>query len=367
MKNTKNIVIISNPFGYGPTGKAIAIAKAFIVSGYKNIIFAGNSFTQEIIPNSISTVNIDERNQNEIISFLKKIKNPVVISSQNRFAIHAAKSLNIPCAFLDGLAWFWKDIPEDHFLADEIFWMNYPEINKKLPEHIKNIHIVPAIIDVDHINDNKKDQILIHIGGCKNSLTDFFPKYYIEILANSLYQCLDAKIVVTGGLEAIEFLKSLLKKYEKNRIICLSLKHGDFIRELSKSFHFISTAGQTATLEAFALGIPTSFLLPMNLSQLALTEVLDKYSAASQKVYWDSYFSKKIDLSLLDEKNAILKLNEYAKNIYNNQNLNKKLIFDLVNIINNIPDKNGQEKFIDHVGTTGANAIRDILIKKWCL
>lgn len=52
----KTIVIFSNPFGYGPTGKAIAIAEAFIKSGYKDILFAGNSFVQEIIPRHIKSM-----------------------------------------------------------------------------------------------------------------------------------------------------------------------------------------------------------------------------------------------------------------------------------------------------------------------
>ncbi|MDO8658341.1 MAG: hypothetical protein Q7K55_06370, partial [Candidatus Levybacteria bacterium] len=160
----KTIVIFSNPFGYGPAGKAIAIAEAFISSGYKNIVFAGSSFVQEIIPITFNYINVDERNEQAIKIFLKTILNPVVISSQNRFAIKAALALDIPCAFLDGLSWFWKEIPSDHFIADEIFWMKYPGLEEKITKSPHAIHIVPAIVDVQSTNA-VRDQILIHLGG----------------------------------------------------------------------------------------------------------------------------------------------------------------------------------------------------------
>lgn len=311
-------------------------------------------------------MSVDERNENEIVKVLKQIENPVVISSQNRFAIHAAKLLGIPSAFLDGLAWFWKEIPPDHLIADEIFWMNYPHIKDKLPKNFNNIHIVPAIIDVKN-NAEKKDKILIHIGGCRNPLTEVFPKYYLDILISGLSNISNAdKITITGGAEAVEYLKSLLSK-EESKINAISLKHHEFIHELSESKHLITTAGQTATLEAFALGIPTSFLLPTNLSQLALTNVLAEYDAAPQALYWDSYFPEKIDVTILSEKEAIVEFNKYAKEIHDNKKLSQDLNFDLTKIISTIPDQKGQSEFIEHIGFSGANAIKETLCAKWNL
>lgn len=358
----KTIVIFSNPFGYGPTGKAIAIAEAFIKSGYKDILFAGNSFVQEIIPRHIKSITVDERSEDEITNVLRQIKNPVVISSQNRFAVHAAKSLDIPSAFVDGLAWFWKKIPTDHLIADEVFWMNYPHIKDKLPKNFDKIHIVPAIIDVENdISDRNK--ILIHIGGCKNPLTDIFPKYYLDILANSLSNFFDAdKIIVTGGAEAIEYLKS---KLIKNKIKIVSLKHHEFIQELSKSKHFITTAGQTATLEAFALGIPTSFLMPMNLSQLALTNILSEYNAAPQSLSWNSYYSEETDPTSLSEKDAIIEFSKYAEKIYKDKQIQTRLENDIRRMIASIPDQREQIGFIKYLGKNGADTIVDILTKKW--
>src|SRR3989344_3460854 len=167
----KTIVIFSNPFGYGPTGKSIALADALLELGLKNIILAGSVFIHEIVPDHIKYIKIDERNENEIRNLLRGINNPLVISSQNRFSVKVAHSLKIPSAFVDGLAWFWKKIPSDHLIADEIFWLRYPGIENKVPFGYRNIHIVPAAINIKS-KKVKRDQILIHLGGCMNPITD---------------------------------------------------------------------------------------------------------------------------------------------------------------------------------------------------
>ena len=70
MKRT--IVIFSNPFGYGPTGKAVAIAKELLARDYLlDVIFAGGSFARGIVPHEIRCTDIDERNEVEITELLK--------------------------------------------------------------------------------------------------------------------------------------------------------------------------------------------------------------------------------------------------------------------------------------------------------
>ncbi|MEI6553141.1 MAG: hypothetical protein WCO09_01085 [bacterium] len=362
----KTIVILSNPFGYGPTGKAIAIAKEFIRSGYTNIVFAGNSFTREIVPSSIGSIGVDERSEESIKDLLKTIQNPVVISSQNRFAIKAAISLKIPCAFLDGLSWFWKEIPADHFIADEIFWMNYPGIEEKITKSPHLINIVPTIVDVESTNPIR-DQILIHLGGCKNPLVDVFPKNYLDILTTSLLKVSDQwKIKVTGGAEAMDYLNSIFLLDKKNKVDALSLNHDEFVRELDRSQHFVTTAGQTATLEAFALGIPTSFLLPMNLSQLALTDLLSQHNACPQHLRWDCYSTTKTNIPLT-EKDAIVSFNGLVDTIKEGKEICKKLEDDIARLIETVPDIDGQRLFIEKIGIGGAAVIREILTQKWGL
>ncbi len=366
MSMKKTIVIFSNPFGFGPTGKAIAIAEAFLKDGYKDVVFAASEFIQEIIPEAVRCININERSQEDIENLLKGIVNPIVVSSQNRFAVYAAKALGVPSAFLDGLSWFWDEIPADHMMADVIFWMNYPNIEKKLPQNRNNIYIVPAILNI-HSDSKKGGGILMHIGGCKNPLVETFPRYYLNILAGALAALPDGmKITLTGGSDAIKYLKTKFD-ISNDRIKLVAFKHQDFINVLSRSDYFITTAGQTATLEAFALGIPTSFLLPTNLSQLALTKVLGEYDAAPHALDWNDYIEEKERINATGEKEAIMKFEQYAEILNNNDGLCDKFNFDLKKLAQGVPKIDGQRGFIEHIGMDGANVIKDILIKQFQL
>lgn len=361
MKRT--IVIFSNPFGYGPTGKAIAIAKELLARNYDlKVIFAGSSFAREIVPPEIECIGIDERNEAGIIELLKTLKNPFVISSQNRFPIYAGKHMRLQTAFLDGLAWFWKEIPEDHFLADEIFWMKYPGIEKKIPQGAKNIHIVPAVIDVASKNVNRS-QILVHLGGCKNPLTDVFPKTYLDLLSVPLSAAASKyEIKILGGESAMVYLRKLNQNLKAETV-----EHDEFIKELDRSAHFITTAGQTAVLEAFALGVPTSFLPPMNLSQMALTDFLGDFGASKEQLRWSNYVDETKSLFHLDEKNAIIKFSEYADLISRDAVKKGNYHADILNMFTTIPGNEEQEKFIQYVGTDGARQVVDILVARWNL
>ncbi|MDO8658369.1 MAG: hypothetical protein Q7K55_06510, partial [Candidatus Levybacteria bacterium] len=199
-------------------------------------------------------------------------------------------------------------------------------------------------------------------------LVEVFPKYYLDILANSLSVISSQyKIKVTGGVEAINYLRTKLPSIKKDKIILVLLKHNEFIKELNHSLHFITTAGQTATLEAFALGIPTSFLLPMNLSQLALTDLLSRYDSAPQCLLWNSYVLEKKNDIPATEKDALVLLNVYAEMIKNDKRVYQKLSNDIVRMITNIPNSEGQKKFIDNLGVNGAKIVMEILSKKWDL
>lgn len=363
----KTIVIFSNPFGYGPTGKAIAIGKEFIGNGYSNVTFAGSSFVREIVPPSLTFVGVNERDEKDIGNLLRATPNPVVISSQNRFAIKAARSLNIPCAFIDGLSWFWKEIPEDHLIADEIFWMNYPGLEKKLSKSTRAIHLVPAIIDIQSTSPIRS-QILIHLGGCRNPLMNIFPKNYLDLLSNALSGIShQSSLMITGGVEVINYLKTKLLPITENKIVLASLKHDEFTTELDRSIHFVTTAGQTATLEAFALGVPTSFLLPMNLSQLALTDLLSRYNAADDCLRWDNYILKTTNSTMQNEKDALVAFNVYAETIKTHKEMHGRLTRDIVQLISVIPERDGQKDFIDNLGVNGAKEIGQILSSEWSL
>ena len=163
-------------------------------------------------------------------------------------------------------------------------------------------------------------------------------------------------------------LFSFLKKKIINKaVIFLSNEHNEFVKHLSVTKHFITTAGQTATLEAFCLGIPTSFIPPMNLSQLALMDLLRGYDAIPQSIFWSDLIDSKIDFRYLSEKDAILEFNALAKKVKLNKDILIRFMSKLEEIIDRVPNNEGQSKFMSEVGINGASKICDILIDKWKL
>ncbi len=372
----RNILIFSNPFGYGPTGKAICIAKEFINRfPNSNIIFVSSSFAVDIIPSEINTFNLNERNEIQLFDYLKKFdKNDTFIfSSQNRFPIKVAKTLNIKNAFLDGLAWFWHVIPEDHFIADDVFWLKYPGIEKikdKYNNFKDKIYLIHGIVEKS-IKDKlilDKNYLLINIGGVQNPLKNGIQNNYFKLLGFLLYNLsnsININMCVTGNRIALDYIKNI---YDfNNKILFKSMSHNDFILELEKTHHFITIAGQTATIEAFSLNKPTSFLLPMFQSQYGLTEYLKTYIDNINELKWGDYIKDAGNLYLNSELESMDIIEKYSEIIISDSELKNKVYLDFVNLINTIPDVNKQNLFMAQVGSSGAREIVDILSKKWKL
>jgi hypothetical protein len=364
----KTIIIFSNPFGYGPTGNAIPILYS-LLEKTKNIdiVFAGSGLCMEIVSNvSVKKVYLNERNESEIENYLKTIENPYVIASQNKFCIKIAKKLSIPCSYIDVLAWFWKEIPQDHFLADEIFWIKFPNIEEKIPKEKDNIHIVSSIITTIPPTTRKINKLTIHIGGAKYPLLNEIPFSYLNLISKGLNALKTNfnNILFVAGTEAINYLK---QKVTNEKILLVSLPKDKFICELEQSTHMLTTAGVSSTLESFALNVPTSFLLPLNLSQVALIDMLKEQGLNPQCLEWDNYTKVNNKLRDMTEKEALVEIDRYAKTLDYDDNLSKKFMQDFIQIAESIPENSKQKELIEYMGKSGANEIVDILAKKWAL
>lgn len=364
----KSIIVFSNPFGYGPTGVAIPIIMSLLKKAKDiEVIFAGSGLCMEITSDiDVKKVYLNERNEEEIIKYLRTIENPFVIGSQNRFCIKASKKLNISCSFIDILAWFWKEIPLDHLIADEIFWIKFPRVENKIPQNIKNIHLVSNIIRTPTrgISNNHK-YLTIHIGGAKYPPLNEVPKFYLNLLAKGLNELkideVFADILFAGGSEATDYLK---ERITNNKVHFIK---EDYIKKLSQSAHLLTSAGVSSTFESFSLKIPTSFLLPLNLSQVSLLDILLKNDCAPNYLVWDDYVEVSKDLRNMIEKDAIAEINGYAKIVDESDGLSKKFVKDFIELAMSISDTSKQTKLVKFLGDSGADEIVDILSKKWSL
>ncbi|MEK7104372.1 MAG: hypothetical protein AAB842_03165 [Patescibacteria group bacterium] len=369
----KTIVVFSNPFGYGPTGIALPVLKSFLnklgALGV-NIIFAGSDLCMEIASEMpIQFIHLDDRNEVEIEKCLKEIECPHVIGSQNRFCIKVAKRMNIPCAFIDVLAWFWKEIPVDHLLADEIFWINFPQIQKKIPLGRKNIHIVSSIITtIPSSGIKKQKQLIIHIGGAKYPLMGTLPYNYLDLISiginNLPKKSFFNRVLCAGGSEAIAYLR---KKVVNKDVLLVSLPKDKFIEELEKSSYIITTAGVSSTLESFALNVPVSFLLPLNLSHIALKDVFEQQGVFIKSLSWKNYVNTIGNLRDSNERDALVEIDKYAKLVSSNDKKRAHFVKDFIKITQSIPDSTKQRKVIEYMGDSGADEIVDILSNSWNL
>lgn len=181
----KTIIVISNPFCFGPTGKAAEIIEALRRRvKHDRLVYVGSGLCNEIINSDGVTIKVlDERDENALAEFFKTVERPHIVSSQNRFAVRAAKCVGAPSAFLDGLAWFWREIPPEHLIADEIFWVNFPGMSEKSSAVGRPIHLIPAMVPKPNIQHSLRTALLIHLGGVWNPLTKGLPLSYLDMLS----------------------------------------------------------------------------------------------------------------------------------------------------------------------------------------
>jgi len=279
----KKILIISNPFGYGPTGRAIDVARSLLSKNLYDtkIIFGGSGLCTEIFDvKNVKILNVDQRDEEAVSLLIKNEEITHVISVLNRFAVLAAKRNGIKSAFIDELAWLWKKIPKEHLLADRIYWIDVPWFNKMPLDRVK---IVSPLITIPY-QSRKQNQILFGLGGICNPLCSDFPTKYLDLVAKVLqgYRG-QSKIVITSSIVIIEYLK---KKINHPNIFLKNLKHTQYLKRLAESSVHINNGGMIATMEALGLKIPTCFFLPSNLAQYNFIEKIKEEKMVDGITNW---------------------------------------------------------------------------------
>lgn len=362
----KTLLIFSNPFGFGPSGKAISIYK-YINKNSKNVkvYLCGSDYLRQIAGKECNFINVDERSEKSIYDLVKKIDGEkYILGSQNRFSIKVAVKNHIPCAFIDGLSWFWNDIPQDHFLADIIFWLRYPRIETRIPSSFKHkIFLIHGITEnLKKTGSNKRNGMLIYIGGCKNPLVPF-PVNYLDLVGQVLENVITKgfKIELAVDKESQKYLNryAVLKNKTKN------YHHHDFLIKLSIVGKFITNGGQTATFEASSLETPTYFFLPINLSQVALIAKLNAVDSHNFSLNWNNYVKIPNKIYDYSEKNAIKFLNNKSKELLNKPKAFNRLCDDLINLMSTNVSKGNRNNFLRSIGSTGAEDIYKKLRQEW--
>lgn len=364
----QTVIFISNPFGYGPTGEAIALMEELLKVYFGKVVYGASKKCLEILPEQLkSKIDIEvvnERNENSLSRFYKKYQDPLVVVYLNKIAINTAKNLHLKVLFVDSLSWMWKKIPKDYLKADIYYGWNIFEDEEKI-KGISNLKLIPpALGNLPKPTYQKTNRTLIHIGGFINPLVRGYSKNYLHMLAQALNIARQklgksTKMIITGGEEALIFIKELLT----DNLIVKTLERDKFLNTLSTSRHFVTTPGLTASLEAFVLKTPVSFLLPTNLSQWKQLRLFIKAGVAPNRLEWEDYVNYNWNFDTLDEKEAILRFFELNDMMYNKDAKKEVIVTDMVKMITNQPARQTyQYQFIKKVGINGSEEIvRDIL------
>jgi len=359
MKPSSVVIFISNPFGFGPTGKTVALIEELYKAWPGQIVYAASPMCLETLPeyikDKIQIENINERNEESLRSVYKKYDNPQIVCTLNRLAIKTAKSMGLKAVFVDSLAWMWKEIPPEYLMADTYYCFNLFGLKNRIPKK-DNIKVISPVFGIlPTIQTAKRPFVLFHIGGFKNPFQDKMSFSYLNLLVDSFCSFEnDTKIIVTGGKDAVTYMDSQITK--KNFRFC-TLGRNDFLEYLSKTSHFVTTSGLTATLEAFALHAPTSFIPPTNLSQLNILKLMSDRGCADSKMEWSSITGSEMNMDGLSEIEAVPLFNQVAKDTFKNKTSHNRFIADLNSLMATIPDYVKQTKFIKDAGTNGSETI----------
>lgn len=270
MKST-DVTIIAAPFGFGPTGKSLAISRELIKRGY-SVKILGDENTLKLA-NDAGILAYKYKYRTEIN--LADLRSKVVVS----YLDISTKIINlsdIPLVFADSLFWLrgWfereYDYPAIMTLSQRFFKNPLPEeINKT-----KEFHEVGAILSPGFLTDlpKKQKRLVFYPGGLRSPyLGDEYGKaYYDWCLAVILKSAACAKwshsdfvFILPPQLNREDVLNQLDELNIKYLINCSNT--AEFF--LSATHAFISPGIET-TLESLASGINPLFTPAFNGSHI---------------------------------------------------------------------------------------------------
>lgn len=364
MHLSNTVIFISNPFGFGPTGKTVALMEELRSKWKGRIVYGASPMCQETIPEhlrkDIIVEPINERAADSLKKIFNKYPQPFVVCTLNKLAINTAKNLGLPAFFIDSLGWLWKEIPAEYLLADTYYCFNIFGMKNKVPPRENIKLIAPIFGTLPTYRTSKEPYLLVHIGGFKNPFEDKMSFAYLDLILESLHRNKSAKeIIVTGGSEAIWFMKTSCHKKD---IHFLTLSRNNFLKYLNSASRFVTTSGLTATLEAFALRTPTVFLPPTNLSQWKILKLLASQGCAESKFEWDDLLGHPTNFDNLTEQEAVPEFHSLAQQVYNNPALRSTFVKKFNEITSSTVSRSGQTNFILQSGTNGSTIIVEDLL-----
>ena len=317
----------------------------------------------ERLARKILIENINERDENQLLQVLSKYAGSIAVVSLNRRAVTAAKSLGMRVLFIDSLTWLWNEIPKEYLLSDRYYYYNIFGAGEKLAG-VKNAVPIPIITEELPATAGSRSNVkLLYVGGISNPLVSGISESYLKIFGTALQSASrDLEVVVTGDSSVVDFL-SRYAKYPEG-VSLKTMKRDEFAEALAVSERLVTTPGSTATFESFALGTPTAFLLPANLSQWRQLRHFTAELMAPSKMEWETYSDiGSYELEKRDEKEAIIVIREIADGLLNDENSLRRISQDMDGLLCGAIDPAPQKEFIEKIGYNGSSVMVSNILK----
>ena len=366
-RRVDRVVFFSNPFCYGPTGKAASLVHAFEGASVP-LVYAGSEWGCDVIGTRCSAVRLKALDLASVREFLASSGNPGVVSCMDSVSVRAARDLGLPSVLVDSLAWFWSSIPSDFLLAETYFALDFPGVREAVSAHPR-IRVVPNIGSPGRraVGDGERGKSLLHLGGLQNPLDPGVPTEFLDLLVLALAEGWRERgaLLICAGPGSAEYLRRALRAHPSpSSVEVATLAHDAFLRALARADHMFTTPGITATMEALERGVPVSFLPPMNLSQWRNLRVFEKHGVATNRCAWEPAGGLS-ELESMDEHASAGVFPGIARSVAADARATALLISRLGELFSRHPDGGAQAAFVARYGADGAEVIASRTRELW--
>ncbi len=358
---TDTVIFISNPFGFGPAGKAIILMQELRRKWGGKIVYIASQKCLSVLPEelrkSIEVIEVDERNDVILSNILSGLTSAMVVVVLNRAAVRTARSLGMKTFFVDSLAWMWKETPIEYLSADTYYYYDVFGSQEQL-NSASNARPIPPILGLLPKKQVVPGNLLIHIGGFSNPFAKDNHSYLrlIGILIDEI----DYKYAVTiaGGKSSMDFLiQNCLRRETK----FVTAERNIFLEILAQTDRFVTTSGSTAVFEAFAMSTQTTFLPPTNLSQWKQLHQLIALDTAPLHMLWEKYLDVPNNLKDLSEQDALEIFVSLSEKALGDPKVLQQMQEDFLTLLFSVSTFENQSELISNTADGASLIISDIL------
>jgi hypothetical protein len=360
------ILFVNDLWGYGTVTMSMAIAEE--LEGRATRIFAGmgpgfelarRSSFDGLVPVDTMADPLPQDLERELGAC------QAVVSVMNEGVARAAARRRIPCVFVDCLLWMWATPPE---VPEGVpyFQESFPGARERLDRHrdtLRSAEMVgPLVTRPARARSGSPDAVLINFGGLSCPL---LTPATLVTYADAMAQCAVAalhgwpgRVVVGVGRHVLDQMDHGALRSLGESVAVVDLGHDAYLAELRRSRLLITSAGNHALYEAFALGVPCLCLPSQNLSGLLTVDIFDRQGVTSS-LDWRRLYGL-TDLDPADQAGACNRIAACIERFSKDTKARGQLIRHLRNSLSDrrlVSLQRRQARFYAGLGEPGAPAV----------